>query len=155
MLLTHMYLWTNHLCMPLKHILVQLRLSLNYQNQTRTFHLSTACVVRCIRILPFGMMMPLVHCMHCPLDVIGPKTKAVIGLTFSWARIERWWPHLRCRWLASARVFDFDSVLHACNDWWAPHNVFFLFFETIMCFFSWECACFFFHLGKEWLLLPN
>jgi hypothetical protein len=29
-LLTHMYLWTNHLCISLNHILVQL--SLNYQN---------------------------------------------------------------------------------------------------------------------------
>ena len=37
MLPTHMYLWTNHLCSSLKHILVHLRLSLNYQNQTRTF----------------------------------------------------------------------------------------------------------------------
>jgi hypothetical protein len=37
MLLTHMYLWTNHLCISLKHILVHLKLSLNYQNQTRTF----------------------------------------------------------------------------------------------------------------------
>ena len=34
----HIYLWTNHLCISLKHILVHLRLSLNYQNQTRTFH---------------------------------------------------------------------------------------------------------------------
>jgi hypothetical protein len=32
-----MYLWTNHLCISLKHILVHLRLSLNYQNQTTTF----------------------------------------------------------------------------------------------------------------------
>jgi hypothetical protein len=32
-------LWTNYLCISLKHILVHLRLSLNYQNQTRTFHL--------------------------------------------------------------------------------------------------------------------
>ena len=31
MLLTHMYLWTNHLCIHL-HTLVHLRLSLNYQN---------------------------------------------------------------------------------------------------------------------------
>ena len=38
MLLTHMYLWTNQLCISLNHILVHLRLSLNYQNQTRTFH---------------------------------------------------------------------------------------------------------------------
>ena len=37
MLLTHMYLWTNHLCISFKHILVHVRLSLNYQNQTRTF----------------------------------------------------------------------------------------------------------------------
>jgi hypothetical protein len=37
MLLTHMYLWTNHLCVSLKHILVHLKLSLNYQIQTRTF----------------------------------------------------------------------------------------------------------------------
>jgi hypothetical protein len=37
MLLIHMYLWTNHMCISLKHILVHLRLSLNYQNQTRTF----------------------------------------------------------------------------------------------------------------------
>jgi hypothetical protein len=29
-LLTHMYLWTDHLCISLNHILVQL--SLNYQN---------------------------------------------------------------------------------------------------------------------------
>jgi hypothetical protein len=36
-LLTHMYLWTNHLCISLKHILVHIRLSLNYQNQIRTF----------------------------------------------------------------------------------------------------------------------
>jgi hypothetical protein len=36
-LLTHIYLWTNHLCISLKHIFVHLRLSLNYQNQTRTF----------------------------------------------------------------------------------------------------------------------
>jgi hypothetical protein len=36
-----MYLWTNHLCISLKHILVHLRLSLNYQNQTRTFHTPT------------------------------------------------------------------------------------------------------------------
>jgi hypothetical protein len=36
-LLTHMYLWTNHLCISRKHILVHLRLSLNYQNQTKTF----------------------------------------------------------------------------------------------------------------------
>ena len=36
---THMYLWTNHLCISLKHILVHLKLSLNYQNQTRTFHM--------------------------------------------------------------------------------------------------------------------
>ena len=34
---SHKYLWTNHLCISLKHILVHLRLSLNYQNQTRTF----------------------------------------------------------------------------------------------------------------------
>ena len=33
-----MYLWTNHLCILIKHILVHLRLSLSYQNQTRTFH---------------------------------------------------------------------------------------------------------------------
>ena len=39
-LLTHMYLWTNHLCISLKHILVHLRLSFNYQNQTRTFQSS-------------------------------------------------------------------------------------------------------------------
>ena len=38
-LLTHMYLWTNHMCISLKHILVHLKLSLNYQNQIRTFHL--------------------------------------------------------------------------------------------------------------------
>ena len=31
-----MYLWTNRLCISLKHILVHLRLLLNYQNQTRT-----------------------------------------------------------------------------------------------------------------------
>ena len=37
MLLTHMNLWTNHMCISLKHILVHLRLSLNYQNQARTF----------------------------------------------------------------------------------------------------------------------
>ena len=33
MLLTHMYLWTNHMCILVKHILVHLKLSLNYQNQ--------------------------------------------------------------------------------------------------------------------------
>jgi hypothetical protein len=32
-----MYLWTNHMCISLKDILVHLRLSLNYQNQIRTF----------------------------------------------------------------------------------------------------------------------
>ena len=32
-----MYLWTNHMCISLKHILVHLMLSLNYQNQTKTF----------------------------------------------------------------------------------------------------------------------
>jgi hypothetical protein len=31
-LLTQLYLWTNHLYISLKHILVQLRLSLYYQN---------------------------------------------------------------------------------------------------------------------------
>jgi hypothetical protein len=36
-LLTHMYLWTNYLCISLQTQLVHLRLSLNYQNQTRTF----------------------------------------------------------------------------------------------------------------------
>ena len=35
---SHKYLWTNHLCISPKHILVHLRLSLNYQYQTRTFH---------------------------------------------------------------------------------------------------------------------
>jgi hypothetical protein len=40
MLLTHMYLWINHLCISLKHILVHLKLSLNYQNQTKTFQCS-------------------------------------------------------------------------------------------------------------------
>ena len=44
-LLTHMYLWTNHLCMTLIHKLVLLRLSLNYQNQIRTFH-SVAGITR-------------------------------------------------------------------------------------------------------------
>ena len=34
---SHMYLWTNHMFISLKHILVHLRLSLNYQNQTKTF----------------------------------------------------------------------------------------------------------------------
>ena len=34
---SHKYLWTNHMCISLKHILVHLRLSLKYQNQTRTF----------------------------------------------------------------------------------------------------------------------
>jgi hypothetical protein len=45
-LLTHMYLWTNYLCISLKHILIHLKLSLNYQNQTRTFHLPTSEVTQ-------------------------------------------------------------------------------------------------------------
>ena len=32
-----MYLWTNHMCISFKHILVHHRLSLNFQNQRRTF----------------------------------------------------------------------------------------------------------------------
>jgi hypothetical protein len=31
------YLWTNHLCISLKHILVHLSCYFSYQNQTRTF----------------------------------------------------------------------------------------------------------------------
>ena len=37
MLLTHMYLWTNSCVSEHKHILVHLKLLLNYQNQTGTF----------------------------------------------------------------------------------------------------------------------
>jgi hypothetical protein len=37
MCFSHKYLWTNHLCISFNHILVHLRLSLNYQNQKKTF----------------------------------------------------------------------------------------------------------------------
>ena len=57
-LLTQVYLWTNYLCISLKHILVHLRLSLNYQNQTRTFQedlwANRSCDCRAARIFFAG-----------------------------------------------------------------------------------------------------
>jgi hypothetical protein len=50
-LLTHMYLWTNHLCISLQTQLVHLRLSLNYQNQIRTFQSCRAVFGRWAAIL--------------------------------------------------------------------------------------------------------
>ena len=60
-LLTQVYLWTNHLCILHLNTLVYLRLSFNYQNQTRTFQSTNAILVVIDKFTKFGHFLPLHH----------------------------------------------------------------------------------------------
>ena len=88
MLLTRIYLWTNHLCILLKHILIHLRLSLNYQNLTKTFRGTSARSIPSVRWSPPPHLTPLESIILASLRLILWSTDFVLLLcSFRWGGI--------------------------------------------------------------------